>query len=82
MGHLCISICRVESEEQPDTMTELYRIDLPAPDPEKMEPTTGLDEMEDQILTTGQEVMRHLLVAQWEEIDKVLVEQYRQLFSP
>jgi hypothetical protein len=38
--------------------------------------------MEAGVLTIGQEVMRHLLKSQWEEVDKLLVEQYQERFSP
>jgi len=34
------------------------------------------------VLTIGQEVMRHLLKSQWEEVDKLLVEQYQERFPP
>ena len=82
MSHLRVLICRVDDEEQPDQMTELHSFDLPDVDPEQLEPETTLDEMEMGVLSIGQEVMRHLLKSQWEEVDKLLVEQYRQHFSP
>ncbi len=82
MSCLRVLICRVDDEEQPDQMTELHSFDLPDIDPEKMEPETALDEMETGVLTIGQEVMRHLLKSQWEKVDKLLVEQYQQRFSP
>lgn len=82
MSRLRVLICRVDDEGQPEQMTELHSFDLPDIDPEKMEPETGLDEMETGVLTIGQEVMRHLLKSQWEEVDKLLVEQYLQRFSP
>ena len=82
MSHLRVLICRVDDEEQPDQMTELHSFDLPENDPEQLEPETALDEMEMGVLSIGQEVMRHLLKSQWEEVDKLLVEQYQQRFSP
>jgi hypothetical protein len=82
MSHLRVLICRVDDEEHPDQMTELYHFDLPEVDPEQLQPETALDEMEDGVLTIGQDVMRHLLKSQWEEMDKLLVEQYRQHFPP
>ena len=82
MSCLRVLICRVDDEEQPDQMTELHSFDLPDIDPEKMEPETALDEMETGVLTIGQEVMRYLLKSQWEEVDKLLVEQYLQRFPP
>jgi hypothetical protein len=82
MSYLRVLICRVDDEEQPDQMTELHSFDLPDIDPEQLEPETALDEMETGVLSIGQEVMRHLLKSQWEEVDKLLVEQYQQRFSP
>jgi hypothetical protein len=82
MSHLRVVICRVDDETDPDQMTELHSFDLPAADPEHMKPETALDEMETEVLTMGQEVMRHLLRSQWEEVDQLLVEQYQQRFSP
>jgi hypothetical protein len=82
MSHLRVLICRVDDEERPDQMTELHSFDLPDVDPEQLEPETALDEMETGVLNIGQEVMRHLLKSQWEDVDKLLVEQYQQRFSP
>lgn len=63
-------------------MTELYSFDLPAADPGQMEAETALDELEREVLSVGQEVMRHLMKAEWQEVDRLLVEQYQQCFSP
>ena len=82
MSYLRVLICRVDDETTPDQMTELHSIDLPAVDPEQMEPETALDGLETEVLTVGQEMMRHLLRSQWEEVDRLLVEQYQQRFSP
>lgn len=82
MSHLRVLICRVDDDAHPDQMTELHSFDVPDIDPEQLKPGTALDEMETGVLTIGQEVMRHLLKSQWEEVDKLLVEQYRQRFSP
>jgi hypothetical protein len=82
MSRLRVLICRVDDEKQPERMTELHSFDLPGVDPEQLEPETALDEMEAGVLTIGQEVMRHLLKSQWEEVDKLLVEQYQERFPP
>jgi hypothetical protein len=82
MSHLRVLICRVEDEAHPDQMTELHSVDVPGVDPGQLRPETTLDELEGQTLTIGQEVMRHLLKSQWAEVDRLLVEQYRQRFSP
>lgn len=82
MSHLRVLICRVDDEANPGQMTELHCFDLPAVDPEQMQPETALDEMEAEVLAVGREMMRHLLRSQWEEVDRLLVEQYWRRFSP
>ena len=82
MSHLRVLICRVEDETQPDQMTELHSIDLPGLDLGQMQAETALDELETEVLTVGQNVMRHLMKLQWEEVDRLLVEAYQQRFSP
>lgn len=82
MSHLRVLICRVDDEANPDQMSELHSFDLPAVAPEQMEPETALDEMETEVLTIGQEVMRQLLKSQWEAVDRLLVEQYQEHFPP
>lgn len=82
MSHLRVLICRVDDETQPDQMTELHSFDAPNVDPDQLEPETALDEMEAGVLAVGQEVMRHLLKSQWEEVDKLLVEEYQRRSSP
>jgi len=82
MRHLRVLICRVDDETQPDQMTELHSFDVPDVDPDQLEPETALDEMEAGVLSVGQEVMRNLLKSQWEEVDGLLVEEYRRRFSP
>ena len=63
-------------------MTELHSIDLPAADAGQMQPETALDELETEVLMVGHEVMRHSLKSEWEEVDRLLVEQNQQRFSP
>jgi hypothetical protein len=82
MSHLRILICRVEDESRPDELVEIERFDLPGAQVNRGEPQETLDELESRTLICGQEVMRHLLKAQWEEIDDLLVEEYREVFPP
>jgi len=82
MSHLRVLICRVDDEASPDQMTELHSIDLPAAEPGQMQPETALDELETEVLAVGQDVMRHLMKSQWEEVDRLLVEAYQRRFSP
>jgi hypothetical protein len=82
MSHLRILICRVEDESRPDEMVEIERFDLPGAQVNREEPRGTLDELESRTLSSGQEVMRSLLKAQWEELDDLLVREYEQDFSP
>ena len=82
MSRLCILLCRVEDDAQPDELTELHRIELPAVDPAQLAPDTALDTLEAQALTTGNAVMRHLLVHQWQEVDRHLAAAEQRLSPP
>jgi len=82
MSHLRVLICRVDDESKPDQMAELHSFDLPSVELEGKTPETTLDGLEAQTLSVGQEIMRHLLLSEWEAMDKLLVEQYQQRFSP
>lgn len=82
MSYLRVLICRVDDEANPDQMTELHSIDLPAVEPGQMQPETALDELETEVLAVGQDVMRHLMKSQWAEVDRLLVEAYQRRFSP
>ena len=82
MSHLRVLICRVDDEASPDQMMELHSIDLPAVEPGQMQPETALDELETEVLAVGQDVMRHLMKSQWEEVDRLLVEAYQRRSSP
>jgi hypothetical protein len=80
MSHLRVSICRVEDE--PGKVTELHSFDLPAVDPDKMKPENALDQMESQVLTHGQKIMRYLLEQQWVDTDELLTEKHEEAFPP
>jgi hypothetical protein len=82
MSHLRVLICRVEDERHPEQMTELQRIDLPAPDLPQLTPETALDELETQSLATGQELTRRLLGQQWAELDRQLAAETQRLSPP
>jgi hypothetical protein len=82
MSHLRVLICRVDDDAKPDQMTELHSVDLPGVDPGQMQSETALDELETEVLAVGQDVMRHLMKSQWEEVDRLLVEAYQRRFSP
>ena len=82
MSRLCVLICRVEDEQQPDQLTQLQRIDLPALDPAQLQPATALDQLEATSLATGQQVMRHLLGQQWQQVDQQLAAELQRLSPP
>jgi hypothetical protein len=81
MSRFSIWICR-EDEDQPERLTPVRRIEVPAVSAEQLTPETALEELEAQTLTTGQEVMRHLLLAQWQALDDQCVAEYQRLFPP
>ena len=82
MSHLRVLLCRVDDAAPAERMTELHSFDLPAVDPGPLHAPTALDSLETEALNIGQEVMRHLLTAQWQEVDRLQVEQYQQRFPP
>ena len=82
MSHLAVLICRIEDENQPEQLTRLQRIDLPVVEVDQLQPETALDALESQTLAAGQEVMRQLLLREWEAVDRQLVENYQLLFPP
>jgi hypothetical protein len=82
MSRLAILICRIDDETDPHQWTELDRIEVATPDAWSLEKETALDHLEALTLAKGQEVMRHLLVRQWERVDAQLAAHHRELFSP
>ena len=79
MSRFRILLQRVDDDER---VTELDRIDVPAPALASLQKETALDQLETQTLASGHEVMRHLLVRQWERLDQLLVDQHQELFPP
>src|SRR6266540_600712 len=82
MSRLEIVICRVDDESQPERRTELDRIEVPGQDARCLQKETALDDLEAQALATGHEVMRRLLLRQWEGVEEQLVAGYQDLFAP
>ena len=82
MSHLRLLICQVEESNGVETMTELHSFDLPAADPSHLKPQSALDQLESETLEIGRKVERQLLSAQWEELDRMLVTEYKHRFPP
>src|SRR5437870_13344046 len=82
MSRFQIVIRRIDEEDGTERVTDLDRIDVPAPDARFLQKETALDHLEAQALTSGHEVMRQLLLRQWERVDAQLVANYQELFSP
>lgn len=82
MERYYVLICRGDADTPPDQMTILDRIEVPTPDAFSLSQETALDHLEALTLAKGQEVMRHLLVRQWERVDAQLAASHRELFSP
>jgi hypothetical protein len=81
MGCLRVTISRVD-EQNEDRMTELASFDMPEVDVGKLKAETALDELENSTYEQGQNILRRLLKAKWEEIDESMVARYSQDFSP
>jgi hypothetical protein len=79
MSQIRILICRVD-ENNPDNMTEIASYDLPEMD--TLNPEIALDEAEAMLHKQGQTILQRALQAQFEEVDRDLVEAYRQDFPP
>jgi hypothetical protein len=82
MARLCVLICRIDDEQAPDRLTELQRIELPALHAQSLAPSAALDQLETQAVSSGQEVMRHLLCQQWQLVDEQLTAEARRLSPP
>lgn len=80
MSYLRVLICRIEDE--PGKTTELAHFDLPSVDPDNLEPEKTLDQLEDAILSHGQQIMRSLLEEQWRNLDSILVARHHEAFPP
>lgn len=82
MERYYVLICRGNADATAEQLTVLDRIEVPTPDAFSLSQETALDHLEALTLAKGQEVMRHLLVRQWEQVDAQLAERHRELFSP
>ncbi len=81
MSKLKVLICEVDDKDE-NKMKELARFDVADVDVGKWETATGLDDLENNTESIGQQVKRKLLQARWEQLDKHLSREYRQDFSP
>jgi hypothetical protein len=82
VSRLCVLICRLDDEQQPDQLTELQRIELPAVAAQPLLPDTTLDQLEAGALATGREVLRCLVEQQWQALDEQTAADYQRLFPP
>ena len=81
MSQIRIVICRVD-EQNPAEMKEIASYDLPKTEIRTLDAERALDEMEATLHKQGQAVLKRALQAQFEEMDRDLVEAYRQDFPP
>ena len=81
MSRLRVLICRVDDEDE-EKMTELASFEITEVAARNLEADRALDDLEGSTHQVGQQILRGLLQARWEEIDKELVERHRQQFSP
>ena len=82
MARFCILVCRCDDEQQPEALTQLARLDLPALAAEAGTPAAALDQCEAQALATGRAVTRHLFRHQWEALDAELAAAAQRLSPP
>ena len=82
MSRLCVMICRVDDEDRPDELTLLSRQDLPAFARPEGGPATTVDELESRAITTGQELIRELIVQQWQSFDQQCAAELQRLSPP
>ena len=81
MGHLCISIAWVEDDTPTSPLSELSRIPVPALEVNEQALSQTLDTLEQQTVTIGQEVMRHLFCQHWDLLDQQHVDEYCTQFA-
>ena len=81
MSQIRILICRVDDNDS-NNMTEIASYDLPEMEIQTFNPEVALDEAEATLHKQGQSILQRALQAQFEEVDRDLVEAYRQDFSP
>ena len=81
MSQIRILICRVD-ENDSNNMTEIASYDLPEMEIQTFNPEVALDEAEATLHKQGQSILPRALQAQFEEVERDLVEAYRQGFSP
>ena len=82
MARFCILVCRCDDEQQPEALTQLARLELPALAAAAGTPAASLDQCEAQALATGREVTRHLFRHQWEALDAELAAAAQRLSPP
>jgi hypothetical protein len=82
MSRLCVMIGRIDDERHPDEVTVLSRQDLPAFDPQVGGPATTVDQMESRAVTAGQELIRQLIVQQWQAFDQQCAAEVQRLSPP
>ncbi len=81
MRPIRVLICQVD-EGTPDLMSELACFDLATPDVATLQPETALDALETTTQEIGTTILRHLLHAQWDQIDAALVAQHCAQMAP
>lgn len=81
MSKLKVLICEVDDRNE-NKMKEIASFDVATIDVGRWEASTGLDDLETSTEKIGQQVKRKLLEARWNQLDKQLSNEHRQLFSP
>jgi hypothetical protein len=81
MSRIRVLVCRID-DQNPDRLTEIAAVDLPAGEPSALTAETALDALEAATIQAGQRVLRAARQAQWAEIAARLVDAYCRRLPP
>jgi hypothetical protein len=81
MSRIRILVCR-DDDDNPDVTSEIASFDMPEANIDTLKRETALDDLEATTYEIGTAVLRCVLQARWEEMDKQLAEKSRQAFPP
>ncbi len=82
MSQLVLMIARIDDSDNPDTLTEVWRSNLPNITPDTVEPQAYLDGLETTVMDIGWQAMRTLMIEPWRLTDQQWVAHFRQQQAP
>ena len=78
MSQLILMIAKIDDFDNTEVLTEVWRRAMPQVNLNDLTPERQLDELESQVMETGWEAMRHLMIEQWRMTDDLMVNCFRQ----